>query len=258
VLDDQQRRRIDFQRSDIRWVTRKEKSHGAFRLEAVLRLQPANSAAPTLFALGAAVLAGNMYGDDGLVKDPPYMFQLAAGTADHVIFRTAMTHGSVGSVNESRGSVSADGATDTFGSNNEIFDRVEVNLDLEPARMLSGYDEIAECYEQRAKFTGLITIEHPAGGTSELEFPVTHLNLLPSRAMWQLETGPVLFLKKDHALPSAGELLADLVPCFVHANRSDSAEFSPNFPFARERSSRVASAGARIISCRVQLLANGN
>jgi len=69
-----QLQRIVFQHSGIRWVTKSEKSHGAFQLEAVLHLQLHASAPPVVCALGAAVLAGNMYVDEGLAKDPPFIF----------------------------------------------------------------------------------------------------------------------------------------------------------------------------------------
>lgn len=131
------RQRIDFQQSDLRWVTRKEKSHGSFRLEAVLRLWQDHSASPTVWAFGTAVLAGNMYVDAGLVKSPPYMFQVAAGV-----------------------------------------------------------------------------------------------------------------------LASSSIALADLLPYFVHANRLDAVEFSPDFPFPRHWSSRSAHAGTQCLSCTMQLLAN--
>ena len=207
-----------------------------------------------LFALGAAVLAGNMYTDGDLAKDPPYMFQVAVGASDHVIFRTDMSHGWLRSMRRLSGVCGKRTPKDTFGSNSLIFDRFDINLDVEPAKALQGYEEIAEHYSRRDRFTGLITIGLAAGGSVELEFPINHLNLLPSCAVWQLETGPVLFVKPGCEMASIGESLSGFLPCFVHSNRGDSAEFSSDFPFICGKSLRSRQAKSKKICCQVQLL----
>ena len=256
MLHEEPLQRIDFQRSDLRWITRNEKSHGAFKIVAVLRLRPTASAPPTLFALGAAVLAGNMYVDGGLVKEPPYMFQVVVGVSDHVIFRTDLSHGWLHSMRNLFGLRGARPAVDTVGPNGQRFECLEMNIEVEPAQALVGYAEIAGQYSQRNYFTGLITIDLATSGKLELEFPINHLNLLPSRAMWQLETGPVLFVKEDPAPLSTRDSVGALLPCFVHSNRSDRAEFTPDFPFSGGTTPRSANAKISTFNCQVQLLAS--
>ena len=248
------RQRINFQKSDLRWVTQKEKSHGSFKLEAVLRLWAERSASPTVWALGTAVLAGNMYADVGLPKFPPWMFQVAAGVSDHVIFRTELSRSWSGWVRRLLGASDAPPVTDTLNLNSETFDSLELYIETESASAARHYDDIASHYFLRDHFTGLITINLPEGGKVEMEFPVKHLNLWPERKRWQLETGPVLFVKQPGELASGGIDLADLLPCFVHANRLDAVEFSPDFPFPRYWSSRMTRAGAQRLPCTLQML----
>ena len=233
--------RIDFQRSDLRWVTKKDKSQGCFRVEALMRLYPNGSTSSSLFVLGAPVLAGNMYVAGGLCKNPPYMFQVAGSQSNHVIFRTSMSPG-------------ARAESDSHGLNTLLFESFDINLEMEPAKLLYGYDEIAQHYSQRDQFSCLISIDIAYGGKIELEFPLKHLNLLQSQKMWQFETGPVLFLKQDNFQTLSEVETTDLLPCFVHCNRFDIAEFSVDFPFSQGMTIRTSSAKSRNIGCRVQLL----
>lgn len=247
--------RIDFQGSDIRWVTTEEKSRGVFQVESVLRLWECAAVEPKWYALGAAVLAGNMYVDGGLCKDPPYMFQLAAGLSDHAIFRTALSHQRRGSGGKAK---STQVVQDTFGTNRQIFDAIDINIATEPGLPLQGYKEIESHFSRGGRFTGLVTIDLAAAGKIEMEFPVKHLNLLPSCKQWQLESGPVRFLKQGEPVALSGEFITDLLPCFVHANRFDCAEFYPDFPFASGARTRSVTAKKGKVCCQVQLLVGDN
>jgi hypothetical protein len=245
--------RIDFQRSNIRWVTRAEKSIGSFQIEAVVRLWPGATTSPKQFVLGAAVLAGNMYVDDELCKNPPYMFQVAGGEDEFAIFRTDLSSSWSNALKKLRGRSKA---LDSFGRYSQTFDSFGIHLDVEKAKSVCTYEEIAEHFSRRDIFTCLITIDFSMAGKIELEFPVKHLNLLPSRQMWQLETGPILFPWQVDFVPLPGNTVADFLPYFAHANRFDCADFSPDFPFPQGMSLRASSAKRGKIPCHVQLLVN--
>ena len=233
--------RIDFQSSDLRWVTKEIKSQGCFRLEAVMRLYRNAWSSHMLFVLGAPVLAGNLYVNSGLCKRPPYFFQVAGSQSNHVIFRTPIIKG-------------ARAESDSHGLNTLLFESFDINLDLEPAKLLSSYDEIAWHFLQRDQFSCMISIDIANGSKIELEFPIKHLNILNSQKLWQFETGSVLFLKQDKFEILNEVEATDLLPCFVHCNRFDAAEFSIDFPFSQEISVRTSSAKSKNIGCRVQLL----
>lgn len=53
-----------------------------------MRIQPGTFKLPVTFGIGSAVLAGNMYVDSELVKNPPYLFQIAGNSERHIIYRT--------------------------------------------------------------------------------------------------------------------------------------------------------------------------
>ena len=40
------------------------------------------------YGLGQSVLAGNMYSEKGLLKQPPYLFQVAGNALEQRIYRT--------------------------------------------------------------------------------------------------------------------------------------------------------------------------
>ena len=80
--------RINFSRSHMQWGGA---SKGIFKLVSVLRLNLGNSKkAETTFGLGESVLAGNMYVSEGLLKQPPYLFQVAGSTEEQYIFRSIL------------------------------------------------------------------------------------------------------------------------------------------------------------------------
>ena len=132
-------KRTDFRCSDIRWVTASEKSHGAFQLESILRVQPKALASVETYALGTAVLAGNMYADKKLAKYPPYMFQIAIGLKDHKIFRTELSLQGDDHKNRSKGKQTI---SDSSALNSEIFEQIALNIKTEYAIQVQGFDDI--------------------------------------------------------------------------------------------------------------------
>jgi hypothetical protein len=243
--------RIDFQNSNIRWITHAEKSMGTFQVEAIARLWLDELREPKLFALGAAVLAGNMYVDGKLCKDPPYLFQVASGMGEYGIFRTALSFKLFDTVKRVLGLANA---PDSFGLIESKFESFNINLKMEAAETLQSYNEVAQHYVRGDVFTCLITIMDSAKGRLELEFPVKHLNLLQGRQIWQMETGPILFPCASEYIPSESSQLSDFLPYFVHANKHDCADFSPDFPFLKIASQRGLMAYGGVKQCKVQLL----
>jgi hypothetical protein len=236
-------RRVCFHKSDIRWLTKKEGSHGSFNVEALLRWSgdSRDTSDVKQFALGVPVLAGNMYADGELCKTPPYMFQLTASNLDHIIFRRPIAPGNQED-------------SDSYGSNSSIFTALEVNIESEPAKLLESYDDIERHYLCRDHLTCLLTIVMNSGSILELEFPIKHMNILPSQKRWQFETGSVLFLKESDIQNLDALELKTLLPCFIHCNRFDQADISQNYPYPKIYSSRFSRGGNRTISCKVHLL----
>jgi hypothetical protein len=82
---------IHFAASHLHWLTRAQASHGWFQLAALLECTPAGTAEVVPYVLVAQVPAGRMYAPAGpLLQQPPYSFQMIAGTSEHTILRRAL------------------------------------------------------------------------------------------------------------------------------------------------------------------------
>jgi hypothetical protein len=242
-------KRVDFSRSSIRWLT-KNGSYGSFNIEAVIRIYPKGSNQFISYALGAPVLAGNMYSEEILNKSPPYLFQVAAGVSDHVIFRSDMLGGWL---SRSYKILHSKSIKDSCGQNDQLFQILELNLCAKSAIETASYGDISKYYFEGWQFSSLICIDADCGYRIELEFPVKHLNISPRQKMWQLETGPILYLKRDQHLSRFDKISHELLPYFIHANNSEYADFSPNFPITRSMDYRSIAKITKRVKCRIKL-----
>ena len=80
-------KRINFQSSRLFWNHGTDESHGAFKIESVLRFYNEDGKLKDTFVLAVGVLAGNMYASERLVKEPPYLFQIVASDSQHIIYQ---------------------------------------------------------------------------------------------------------------------------------------------------------------------------
>ena len=81
-----QLKRIDFNSSNI---VSPGTSRGVYKLVAIVKIHDLkNSDKSITYGLGQSVLAGNMYVEKGLLKKPPYLFQISGSVNDQRIFRT--------------------------------------------------------------------------------------------------------------------------------------------------------------------------
>jgi hypothetical protein len=87
----------------------------------------------------------------------------------------------------------------------------------------------------------------------ELEFPVKHLNLNPFRKAFQVEIGPILFVKPECLSAEKRDLLRELIPSFIHFNTFDRADFSLDFPYGVRAPSRRGKMMVEEMDCGIQL-----
>ncbi len=240
--------RTDFGRSRICWNHASVKSHGSFKVEAILRLCDANDCVEELFALGAGVLAGNVYAPGQLVKQPTYLVQIAASNDRHVIFRT-YTQAKILSWKSLLGK-GREG--DSYGTN-QLFESLIVDLKSEDAKRLERNEDIASHYLSHADFSCLIKIPLACNRRIELEFPVKHFNLHPISKTFQVETGPILFVKPDFFSAEKIGLLRELIPSFIHFNSFDRADFSLDFPYGVREPSSQGEMMVEEMDCDIQL-----
>jgi hypothetical protein len=241
---------IDFKCSRVLWNHGSDKSHGSFKVEAVLRVFDANNNAEELFALGAGVLAGNVYALGQLVRQPTYLYQIAASNDRIVIFRT-YTQANFLSWKSLLGK-GRDG--DTYSENKKIFESLIVDLKGENAKRIEIGEDIANHYLNCSEFSCLIKIPLPGDRRLELEFPVKHINLEPASKIFQVETGPILFVNPEYLSAEKPDLLKKLIPCFIHFNSFDRADFTFDFPYGVRKPSRRGKMMVEEMKCDIQLL----
>ena len=88
--NNKQTKRIDFSNSNLSWGG---PSRGIFNLTSILTVQvDHDKESIKTFGLGHSVLAGNMYVEKGLLKQPPYMFQVAGSISEQRIYRTFISN----------------------------------------------------------------------------------------------------------------------------------------------------------------------
>jgi hypothetical protein len=238
--------RIDFSSSSIFW---NGPSNGIFKLASVLKIDKLNSSkVETIFGLGESVLAGNMYVSDGLLKKPPYLFQVAGSTGEQYIFRNFLP-------NQKRSTFPRwfkknTHLGDTHQKNH--FDEFCLNLKKIPAKAVKNYEEIEEVFYDN-NFTARAQIEY-YGLSCSVEFPVNHINVKPEIKMWQVETGPVLFPIFEVDVLSDLELL----PCFTHFNNFEKLDIFYDYPFS-SRSDQLKNKGImQDINCKIELFSSLN
>lgn len=240
--------RTDFGRSRICWNHGSDKSHGSFKVEAILRLCDANDCAEELFALGVGVLAGNVYAPRQLVKQPTYLFQIVASKERHVIFRTHTRP----KILSWKALFGREAEGDSY-NNNQIFPSLTIDLKSEGAKRVRTSEDIANHYLSHAHFSCLVKIPLTGNRSLELDFPVKHLNFHPVSKTIQVETGPILFVKPEFFFAEKMDLLRELIPSFIHFNSFDRADFSLDFPYGVREPSRRGKMMTKEMDCDIQL-----
>ena len=87
VANIMQLKRIDFNSSNI---ISPGSSTGIYKLVSILIMNDLkNNDKCITYGLGQGVLAGNMFIEKGLLKKPPYLFQILGSVNDQKIFRTS-------------------------------------------------------------------------------------------------------------------------------------------------------------------------
>ena len=235
-------RRVNFSRSSISW---NGPSKGIFRLKSLLTVRDDRSkSGQERIGLGTSVLAGNMYAEMGLLKQPPYLFQVSGSTERQWTYRTFL-YRRVFSFRKDRLPMWSkfNGTADTYaiGLFKEHFN---LAIKEEPAYPITCAQEIEKYFNLNAfSATVSLKIDHIQ---YIAEFPVEHINIKPATQAWQVETGPVLF-------PQLGEKkeIAKYLPCFLHFNSFNSVDVFFDHPFGVRELSAKSGRSALGMPCQI-------
>jgi len=165
----------DFSKSYLYWITSAEKSYGRFSLESKCTFIKKRQEKET-FWLASAVMAGNVYEDDNLAKEPPYHFQLAASENEYLIFRDYLMW---------------EQGCDSGGFCPKIFHKLEIHSEELSASKVADMVEIAKLARLGNSFNSIVCFQ-VNDNKFILEFPVKHINIRADNGQFQVETGPIL------------------------------------------------------------------
>ena len=208
-------KRIDFSASYLTWLTRKGRSYGRFQIDAACVIRDPCSGKSETYYLAPAVVAGNVYAENDLVKQPIYLFQIAVSDKRHVVFRTFVPDGDV---------------QISFDKNSKLFEEIEFHITRNEAAVLKDFDDIDLRFQQHNSISAYMSYETAQHGRLEVEFPIKHMNIQKERRLFQVETGPILVPSEVPAdSPSYGKRFS-FNTAFIHFSCFDCAEITLNVP----------------------------
>ena len=210
--------KIDFNKSSLGWLN---SSKGVFRLVSVLKAKKDKGKQFITHGLGQSVLAGNVYAEKNLLKEPPYLFQVAGNKDQQIIYRSDIPYlkNGLAAWNIQRKKVLDNKLSSHF---NEFC----LNIFKRSVKKISTYKDI-EKYFKLNDFSALIKIYDFNNLNFQIEFPINHINILPKEKKWQVETGPVLFPIDKKFIKNSYKFL----PSFLHFNKLDSIDLFYDYPF---------------------------
>ena len=186
-------RTIDFDKSFVSWLT-KSGSHGRFGIEAHLGVDQPDGSVENFYLLNK-VMAGNVYADDFMPKDPPYSYQAVfSDQGQYKIFRYYI-----------------DGkASHSVGLAKDRFEQVSFDLIMGNGRVINEANQVLNVFDDREKIVGRIF-----GNGFMLSFPVKHLNVQKEPIVkFQVETGPVLLPQ----LSENGGMIGELKMAYIYVS----------------------------------------
>ena len=237
--------RIDFSKSNIYW---EGPSKGIFKLVSVLKVSSVNTLKDeNTYGLGESVLAGNMYVSDGLLKQPPYLFQVAGSNDSQTIFRTFLTK-----IHSKKflGKTKKNYLTNDTRRIPPTEFRVDIKKEL--SGLVLDYVTIEKNFYLN-NFTARIQFNLNNLNFSA-EFPVNNINLKSENKMWQVETGPVLLPILEDTTESELEFL----PCFLHFNSFKKVDIFFDYPLGKRNRNFKNGGVMQGVYCKIEMYSTLN
>lgn len=198
---------IDFPTSFVTWLLREQESYGRFTVDASCRIDDPAAGMSTTFYLLSGVMAGNVYAERDLIKQPAYDYRAIFSTEEYKVFRTFACH--------ERNQDNADPLETQFRS-------VDFHIRSCPAKLLENNRDVAEATLAMKPLTVVAHLDLAAGRRATLEFPIRHMNIQSDTGQFQAETGPIIIPALNSGSP---RLIDTLDVAFTAFNRFDEAYF---------------------------------
>lgn len=168
----------DFDSSFFTYAVRDGGNHGRFQIDSVCNVQ--NGSGTERFFVLHPVMACDVYGTGGLIKEPAYRFQAVFSTTQCKIFRTFLETGR---------------RDDTSGPVDRDYSGIELRERRKDMTLLDGCGEIVRIARGSGQLVGRASFGEgslPGIDSMTIEFPVRHINIDPVRDAFQVETGIVV------------------------------------------------------------------
>ena len=228
---------VDFSKSSVSWLG---ESTGIFKLASILSVFYKGKA--DTFALTENVLAGNVYAKKGLIKNPPYLFQLVASNKYQKILRTDLDNDISGIPGQK---ISRRRLLDTEG--NLFKDGLDIDIQYKLGNSVSTFYEIKKC-STAFSLNGRLSIDTNQHNFT-IEFPIRHLNTNMEKKKWQVETGPILF-----PVFAENKKKYSLSPSFLFFNSLHTADIFLDYPLKRRTFSQYQDNLVSDLKCKITLL----
>mgnify|MGYP001331755201 CR=1 FL=1 len=227
----------DFNKSSISWLGA---SKGIFRLISVLTYYDKLNNKIS-YGLSESVLAGNVYGQDNLIKVPYYMFQVYGNSSKQKILRTDLA---INTFRNKNIFIKRKKINDT--NFNKIFDKFKLIIKKRKNDRILSFKDIYQNFENN-NFTSKVKFTNFNNLSFEIQFPVNHINVSKLKKKWQIETGPVL-------LPLITKnTIFDFLPCFIIFNSFTSMDIFYDYPFGLRNKKK---SHIKNVNCEIELYTN--
>ncbi len=227
---------VDFNKSSVSWLG---ESTGIFKLASILSVFCKGES--DSFALTENVLAGNVYAKKGLIKNPPYLFQLVASDKYQKILRTDIENDIPSNAGQR---IPRRKVLDVEG---DLFrDNMEIDVQYKLGSSVSSVYEIKK-YATAFTLNGRLSLD-TGQHSCTIEFPIRHLNTNVKKEKWQVETGPILFPvfsnnKKEYSLS----------PSFLFFSSLNKADVFLDYPLKRRNFSQYQDNLVADLKCNISL-----
>ena len=228
-----QKNRVDFNCSNLSWGG---VSQGTFKLVSLINYgEKDNDKNLHVLGLSQIVMAGNMYAKKNLLKQPPYLFQVAGSLQKQIIFRSYISD-----------DIKNNQINDSYG--NPLFEDFDLNIIQKKGISISTFEEINTNFIKN-QFSAKVII-HINNQRTFIEFPINHININSNSKHWQVETGPILFPVKRKK-----ESLFNYLPCFIHFNNFKTMDVFFDYPFGLRGIESKNKGILKSIPCKIELFA---
>ena len=166
---------IDFSNSFFLWKTLSG-SCGRFHLESMSSILY-DGKKEDLYLL-SSVMACNVYGENPLFHDPPYLYEAVFGNNEVKIFRTYQ--------NKTDNSINVI---------SDIFEKTQLLINKATYSKLDCFQDIFEATRNGYQLFGHIRYNNEKNKAIIIQFPVKHINVSEKQKIFQIETGKIIFYK---------------------------------------------------------------